>query len=87
MLIVVAVNVMKSPLGLVLVLLTVGLMIGFWFIDRKLTVSRQHDAGKYLRSGGLADAMYLRYYVLFVGVMCCWYIIWDFVDDFIFQKL
>jgi hypothetical protein len=87
MLIVVAVNVMKSPLGLVLVLLTVGLMIGFWFIDRKLAVSRQHDAGKYLRSGALADAMNLRYYVLFVGVMCCWYIIWDFVDDFIFQKL
>ena len=40
MLIVVAVNVMKSPLGLVLVILTVGLMIGFWFIDRESIVSK-----------------------------------------------
>jgi hypothetical protein len=34
-----------------------------------------------------ADARYLRFFVLFVGVMSCFYLIWDFLDDWVFHKL
>lgn len=35
MMLVVAYNLRAAPVGLVLVAATVGLMIGFWFIERK----------------------------------------------------
>ncbi|KAA1098137.1 hypothetical protein PGT21_029234 [Puccinia graminis f. sp. tritici] len=47
-------------------LLSIGLLIGFWFIDH---------------------AGVLRYFILFVGVMSSWYIIYDVMDDFVFRKM
>ncbi|POW22552.1 hypothetical protein PSHT_01255 [Puccinia striiformis] len=47
-------------------LLSIGLLIGFWFIDH---------------------AGILRYFILFVGVMSSWYIIYDVMDDFVFRKM
>jgi len=35
----------------------------------------------------VADAVALRYFVLFVGVMSCMYVLWDVVDDTIRRKV
>jgi len=50
----------------IMTLLSIGLLIGFWFIDH---------------------AGVLRYFILFVGVMSSWYIIYDVMDDFVFRKM
>lgn len=88
---VVAFNLMKAPLGMALVVGTVGLLVAFWFIDReylsRLSFSDRHGEIDLSVPYMSADAMYLRYYILFIGVMCCWYIIWDFIDDFVFHKM
>lgn len=47
-------------------LCSLGLLIGFWFIDH---------------------AGILRYYILFVGVMSSWYVIYDVMDDLVFRKM
>ncbi|KAK4052718.1 hypothetical protein OIV83_002005 [Microbotryomycetes sp. JL201] len=54
-----------SFLARLMTLLSIGLMIGLWWVEH---------------------AWALRFYVLFVGVMSSFYVLWDVLDDAIFAK-
>ncbi|KAK4057490.1 hypothetical protein OIO90_001559 [Microbotryomycetes sp. JL221] len=54
-----------SFLAKIVTLMTIGLMIGLWWIEH---------------------AWALRFFILFIGVMSSFYVLWDVLDDAVFAK-
>ncbi|MBW0550550.1 hypothetical protein O181_090265, partial [Austropuccinia psidii MF-1] len=63
-------------------------LVVFWWASGLLTrVLTLGAVGLLIAFWFIDHAGMLRYYVLFVGVMNCWYILYDVMDDFVFRKL
>ncbi|KAI8452130.1 peptidase M50B-like-domain-containing protein [Phakopsora pachyrhizi] len=65
-----------------------SLIVVFWWASGMLTRLLTLCAlGLMIGFWFIDHAGVLRYFVLFVGVMSCWYVIYDVMDDFVFRKL